>query len=275
MNSKVIIYDDSCPLCSAYTSAFVKTGMLDKEGRKDFSSIAPELLAKIDVNKSVNEIPLIDTKTNEVWYGIDALLEILQQRIPGIREAGNIRPVKWFLQRLYKFISYNRRVIVAAENKNQGFDCTPTFNVKYRFVFLAVFLVFNTMMLFPLQQHVLYKSIFNSNIISLQAVHTAFVLINIGIALLLNQKDRFEYLGQINMIALVAMLLCIPLIVVNNYIDFDNGLFNTYYLGMLTFFVVHEYFRRMKYIDFNKRYRKIIVVNITCFTILIAYLICK
>lgn len=273
MNNKMIIYDDNCPLCSAYTNAFVKAGMINKDGRKDFSSIDKTLLEKIDAKRSVNEIPLIDTETKQVWYGIDALLEILQQKIPGIKTIGNIKPIKWFLQKLYKFISYNRRVIVAAEKKKEGFDCSPDFNARYRFLFLAFFLLFNSVMLFPLQEYVLGKSIFKSNIISLQVVHTVFVLINISIGLMLKRKDRYEYLGQINMIALIAILLCIPLILINSYFQFSDGLFNSYYLGILTLFVVHEYFRRMKYIGFNKRYKAIMLANIASLTVFLTYLI--
>lgn len=275
MNSKIIIYDDNCPLCSAYTNAFVKTGMIDKAGRKDFSSIEPTLIEKIDMKRSINEIPLLDTETNEVWYGIDALLEILQQKIPGIKKAGNIKPVKWLLQKLYKFISYNRRVIVAAKKQTTGFDCTPDFNTRYRFMFMAVFLIFNTLMLFPLQYYVLGKSIFNSNITSLQVAHAIFVFINITIGLLLKRIDRYEYLGQINMIAVMAILFCVPLIIINRYVDLADGLFNTYYLGMLTLFVVYEYFRRMGYIGFNRKHKGIMLVNITCLAFFITYLICN
>ena len=47
-NNKTILYNDACPLCSWYTGAFVKTGLLDKEGRKAFSTASPELLQCID-----------------------------------------------------------------------------------------------------------------------------------------------------------------------------------------------------------------------------------
>jgi len=33
---KILVYDDACPLCVAYTGAFVKTGLLTAEGRKSF-----------------------------------------------------------------------------------------------------------------------------------------------------------------------------------------------------------------------------------------------
>jgi predicted DCC family thiol-disulfide oxidoreductase YuxK len=271
MSKRIIIYDDNCPLCSAYTTAFVKTGFIDKEGRKDFSTIPPELLNKIDLHKSVNEIPLIDTQHNQVWYGIDALLEILGQKFPLIKTIGNIAPIKYLLQKLYKFISYNRRVIVAAPKK-EGFDCSPDFNVRYRLLFLFVFLLFNSWMLFPLQDHVLNKSVFNSNIVKLQAVHFIFVFINISIGFSLNKRDGLEYLGQINMIALMAMLFCIPVILVNKWMVLQDGLFNSFYFGMLAFFVLHEYFRRMRYIGFNRKYKWILVVNICSLLVFVAYM---
>lgn len=271
MNNKLIIYDDNCPLCAAYTNGFVKAGFINKEGRKDFSTLAPELAAKIDLQKSVNEIPLIDTATSKVWYGIDALLEILGQKIPVVKTIGNIQPVKWLLQKLYKFISYNRRVIVASPKKN-GFDCTPDFNVKYRFIFLFVFLLFNTWMLFPLQEYVLDKSVFNSNIIKLQLVHFIFVFINISIGISLKRQYGYEYLGQINMTALMAMLLCTPLILINKWFALPNGLFNSFYFGMLALFVLYEYIRRMKYLEFGQKFKWILGVNIISLVAFIAYM---
>jgi hypothetical protein len=80
MKSKILIYDDNCPLCTWYSSLFVAWGLLPPEGRKPFSSVEPSLLLSIDLDKSRNEIPLLDTKSGKVLYGIDALLDILGQR---------------------------------------------------------------------------------------------------------------------------------------------------------------------------------------------------
>ena len=274
MNSKIIIYDDNCPMCSAYTNAFVKTGLIDKEGRKNFSTITPELLAKIDFKKSMNEIPVIDTASGKVWYGIDALLEILQQKIPIAKKVGNIPLFKCGLTKFYKLISYNRRVIVASKRKNGNIDCTPDFNIPYRFAFITIFLLFNTMMLFPLQQFVLSKSIFdNISIQQLQTAHALLVSLNIFIAIQLNKRDGFEYLGQINMLALLVILLTIPLIVTNKYFGSHFSSFNNFYLGAVAVFTVQEYFRRMKFIDFLRMYPTIILVNSISMTAWMLYLI--
>lgn len=274
MNTKIIIYDDNCPMCSAYTNAFVKTGMLEKEGRKNFSSITPELLSKIDFKKSVDEIPVIDTASGEVWYGIDALLEILQQKIPFAKSIGNIPVIKWGLIKCYKFISYNRRVIVANKRKNGNVDCTPAFNITYRFTFMAIFLLFNTMMLFPMQQFVISKSIFaNNNVQQLQIVHGLLVSLNIFIAAQLSRKEGFEYLGQINMLALLVTLLTVPLILINKYVGSKFSFFNNFYLGAVAVFTMQEYIRRMKFIDFIRTYPTIILINMVSITAFMLYLI--
>lgn len=274
MNTKIIIYDDNCPICSAYTNAFVKTGLLDKDGRKNFSTINPELLSKIDFKKSVNEIPVIDTASGQVWYGIDALLEILQGKIPFAKKVGNIPLFKCGLTKFYKLISYNRRVITASKRKNGNIDCTPDFNIPYRFAFMAIFLLFNTMMLFPLQQFVLSKSMFdNISIQQLQTAHALLVSLNIFIGIQLNKRDGFEYLGQINMLALLVILLTLPLIVINKYAGSHFSSFNNFYLGAVAVFTVQEYFRRMKFIDFLRIYPTIILVNSISMLALMLYLI--
>lgn len=95
--NKTLVYDDDCPMCAWYTGAFVKTGLLDEEERKAFSCASPELLHSINWQRSKNEIPLLDTTTGKVLYGIDALLEILGQRCACIKTIGTVNPINCFL----------------------------------------------------------------------------------------------------------------------------------------------------------------------------------
>ena len=125
MKNKVLIYDDNCPLCTWYSSLFVSCGLLPTEGRKPFSALDSSLLKAIDLDKSRNEIPLLDTKSGNVLYGIDALLEILGQRSGFIKTTGKIKPINWLLKKIYKFISYNRKVIVAKKCSTGAIDCSP------------------------------------------------------------------------------------------------------------------------------------------------------
>lgn len=135
---KVILYDDNCPLCCWYTGAFVKTGLLPQDGRQAFAEIQPEdMNSRLDIERSKDEIPLLDTNGGGTLYGIDSLLYILGQRWPWMENLGNWGPLNWFLRRLYNFISYNRRVIVAGETPVGSFDCSPQFNYFYRHLYIA------------------------------------------------------------------------------------------------------------------------------------------
>ncbi len=262
-NNKIIIYDNNCPLCSAYTSAFVQTGLLEKQGRKNFSDIDASLFLHIDKSKCHTEIPLIDTETKRVWYGVDALLEVLGTKMPAIKKAGNMAPVKWLPVKLYKFISYNRKVIVAVPTQNGTYDCSPDFNLPYRMAFLIFFFVFNSMMLWPY-----YTSIFSSSFIEhktfteLQMAHCLLAIVNISSAVSLRRTEMFEYLGQVNMLALTSILLMLPLYLFIRTTGISNPYINNIYLLMMTLLVIKEYHRRMKYAHIFYEHKMIVLINI-------------
>ncbi|MBS1654947.1 MAG: DUF393 domain-containing protein [Bacteroidetes bacterium] len=272
--SKILIYDDNCPLCSAYTSAFVKTGLLEKEGRQNFNTIDPAILRMIDESRSKNEIPLVDIDTNQVWYGIDALLEIIDQKFHGVKTIGRFKPINWLLKKMYKLISINRRLIVATDKKKGNFDCTPDFNTRYRLIFLFLGISFNTLMLYPINQFVLSKTVvFTNTDIQLQSAHIALVLLNIFIAFTLSLKARLEYLGQINMVSLLTILLIIPLLLLNRLFNVLNPFILCFYLGGLSLFIAKEYWRRLKFAGIIPGKPWIVFINIVSLITFLIYLI--
>jgi predicted DCC family thiol-disulfide oxidoreductase YuxK len=263
-NDKILVYDDACPLCVAYTSAFVKAGLLTAEGRQSFSDVSAELLHTINYKRSKNEIPLLDPVTNKVWYGIDALLEILGAKCPAIKTIGHIKPVNWFLKKLYSFISYNRKVIVAAKASPLKIDCSPSFNLFYRILFIFVFLIANTLMLYPVHEHLLSKMPgYSLSAGQLFLLHTAMVAINCILALFMPKQTAIEYLGQVNMLTLVTNLLLLPLLITDTYLNLHSWI-NYLYLALLTIVIFNEYFRRMDYAQILNRYKMVITINLVC-----------
>jgi predicted DCC family thiol-disulfide oxidoreductase YuxK len=269
---KVILYDSSCPLCTWYTGVFSRTGFLDEKGRQSFCTVEPELLNIIDHDRSRNEIPLINRATGEVLYGIDALLDVLGTRMPLLKTIGSIQWINWFIRGLYKFVSYNRRVIVAAANKPGTFDCTPDFNIPYRISFIVFALLLNTTLLVPLHEYVFIRSLFaHTGLLQLQLAHFALVLSNLAIAASLEKKKALEYLGQISMLALVAMLMTLPLVLLNYWIGF--AALNNTALALILLFSCKEYSRRMKYAAPMDDNPLVMPLNICCLAIFLAYLI--
>jgi predicted DCC family thiol-disulfide oxidoreductase YuxK len=262
-NNKTIIYDDTCPMCTWYTGVFVKTGLIEPEGRKAFSNIEPQILATIDLQRGKNEIPLVDMATGQVHYGIDAMLEVLGQKLPWVKTIGNCKPIKWFLYRLYRLVTYNRRVIVAPAAHPNAFDCTPDFNRRYRIYFMVLCLAVNTLLLFPLHQYIFGNIAFTHlGINRLLLGHTALVVLNILLLAALPNKTGLEYLGQVNMLATLFFLLCLPLLFVNKYLVTTGVITNMVYLGALGGFIAREYVRRMQFAGIWPRYKWVIVADL-------------
>jgi predicted DCC family thiol-disulfide oxidoreductase YuxK len=153
-NPNAIIYDDNCPMCQAYTLAFVTTGFLQQENRIPFSKIkdkiVPACTKKINVDwqRARHEIPVINKASGEVFYGIDALAEVLNQKIFFVKPVLKLKPIRWFFKQLYSLISYNRNIIVANHSPVIGeFNSSPDFSMRWRFLFIIVVIFLSTILL--------------------------------------------------------------------------------------------------------------------------------
>ncbi len=138
LSNKIIIYDDVCPLCKAYTSGFVNIGWLLPNHRIGFSAAPKELLEQIDIDRARHEIPLYDTQTKETLYGKEALFYILGEEFPLLKPLFRWRIFRFLIAGLYQIITYNRRIIAGSKALAEGFDCAPDFNAFYRWVYISM-----------------------------------------------------------------------------------------------------------------------------------------
>lgn len=168
-----MVYDADCPLCMAYTNAFVSSKMLDKEGRIPYQQVGGEFVPGMDAERAKNEIALVNRENGQVTYGLESLLTVLEYRNRWIGKIARLQPLNFLIQKFYNFISYNRKVIIPAplcgsggvaisdtahsrsggvavrdptqprslagiESHQPRFDCTPTFKLKYRLAYIVV-----------------------------------------------------------------------------------------------------------------------------------------
>jgi predicted DCC family thiol-disulfide oxidoreductase YuxK len=213
LKDKVIIYDDVCPLCNAYTEGFVQLGWLMPENRIGFAAANPELLKKIDINRARHEIPLFDKITEETLYGKEALFYIIGEQFPILIPLFAFSFFKIFIYFLYQIITYNRRIIAGSKAPKTGFDCAPDFNIKYRIIYILLAGLF-CYLLNPL----------NTQTIDFQFLITIFVF---GAAILRGLFYRgilkkMDYWGH-----LITVILILHIIA-----PFVNGLLTTNVLGI-------------------------------------------
>lgn len=137
LSNTIIVYDNECPMCDLYTGAFLKTAMLEKNGRVGFTE-ATELMEKhnVDRNRACDEIALIDTQTGTIRYGVDSLMRILENRFPFLQRIFSSKVFVFIIRKLYAFISFNRKVIIPGRDTESRNACRPTFNLNYRIAYL-------------------------------------------------------------------------------------------------------------------------------------------
>lgn len=133
---RVIIFDDSCPMCRLYTLGFVAVGAIKRENRVGFASVEDSILEAIDQDRARHEIPLYDRESGQTLYGLEALLYLIGARFPWMQFL--LKRV-WFrrgLKPLYWLITYNRRVMAGCRPA-AGFDCAPDFHAGWRLAYLS------------------------------------------------------------------------------------------------------------------------------------------
>lgn len=137
LENKVIVYDDSCPMCKIYTYWFVTMGLLKPENRVGFASALPEITSNIDLDRGRHEIPLYDRATGKTIYGLKAMTHLLGSRWSWLNPIFESKPFFWIFHPIYEIITYNRRVIAGCKHCC-GFDCAPDLNKFYRSVYLGM-----------------------------------------------------------------------------------------------------------------------------------------
>lgn len=147
LHQHVIVYDQECPLCQAYTGVFVKSGMLATDGRLPFHELKAESYPQLDVARSRDEIALIDQTTGRVTYGIDSLFTIIGNSFPVLKPLFHLKSFHLTVRHLYFFISYNRKVIAPAPVFESEKSCTPTFNSTYRWAYIIFSWIFTSLVL--------------------------------------------------------------------------------------------------------------------------------
>ncbi|GAB2514380.1 hypothetical protein [Spirosoma aerophilum] len=136
---KLIVYDESCPMCKLYTKGMVTgndSGCLTRMGS---GQLTHELIGRLDPQRARHEIPLVDLDGGETLYGVDTWLYAVGQRHKQLEEVLSTNWFKSVLQTLYAFISYNRRIIITSAPRRWNLmDLQPDFHAGFRLAFIAV-----------------------------------------------------------------------------------------------------------------------------------------
>lgn len=244
LENQTLLYDEDCPLCSLYTTGFVKSGMLDENGRKSYCQLSDEEQSFVDLKRAPNEIALINNKTKTVTYGVDSLIKVIGFSFPLIEKIATLKPIHFILKKMYSFVSYNRKVIIPGTVKEENkLECTPDFNYKYRFLFIGFALTITSLVLFGYSNliPILPKSNITREIILAfgQIVFQSLFLLKF------DKKTIINYAGNLMTVSLMGSLILLPILILNQFINLPE-MFVLGWFGITVLIMCTEHFRRVK-----------------------------
>jgi|GEM_PF-4606160 len=200
LTDKILLYDGNCALCTNYTLAFVNNGMLKPGARVNLCAADIELLAKIDNARARHEIPLLDTATGEVLYGVDAIAFIVATNYKWLHPLANNQWIKTTARPLYNFISYNRRIISGTKIEETLLNFAPRFNLFWRMLLIVIGMGYTALciLLFGIWAGVPY-------IPALYACVTLYFAALMATNVVCNKttEDKIDYLGHLAVLGVI------------------------------------------------------------------------
>lgn len=247
--NQTLLYDEDCPLCRVYTKGFISAGMLDKNGKKPYCQLNDEEQSFIDVKRASNEIALVDTKNKTVIYGIDSLLKVIGHSFPWIEKVGNFKPVKFFLRKLYSFISYNRKVIIPSKiNPKIKLQCIPDYSYKYRFKYIAFATIITTFTLFYFSE--MLTCLPKTNILRELILALGQMFFQTLFLLHKDKKTIVNYLGNLITVSLMGSIFLMPILIVNSIYNLPEIIVVAWF-GFTVLLMLLEHSRRVKMLELS------------------------
>lgn len=268
LTHKTLLYDGACPLCDAYSQGFVKLGTLSPQGRISLLGADDKTLAKVDLNRARHEIPLVDTETGEVLYGVDALGMVIANTCPLIGNLANKAWAKAPLRPLYNFISYNRRVIAGTGNSPCGNDFAPDFHLGWRMALITLGISYTGLCIY------LFSIIVGiSNIFMMFACVFAYFLLLLFTNLFSKQtmQQKWDYLGHLGVLGVIEGSLFVLTALVARSTDMLGLLFAGQGAGRLLALYLHA--QRVRNNGYSPRLNIAFAVGAAMLVVYLAYII--
>lgn len=245
LKNRKLLIDKDCPMCNLYGKCFIKIGLMEKNTVAPYQTVPDFYASQIDMHRAKNEIALFDTDTSKTLYGIDAMIEIVTHNNIFLKKILHSSFIYTFLLSLYRFISYNRKVIYPTAKVESLRDCTPDLSKKYRWFYIIFVAIFTAIILNRFALHLNTQLGWEHNWVREFYICFGQVAWQ-GIAISFFKKEKtLAYLGNMSTVSMIGGILLLPVLLINFYFPLS-------WLGLLIGFggvvsiMLYEHIRRCK-----------------------------
>ena len=227
-----LLIDKDCPMCVAYGSAFTKMELIDNETLSPYQIAEDDITENIDMKRASTEIALLDTTNQETKYGIDAMIHIVSHDKKWFNRILKF-PLMYFpLKGLYKFISYNRKIITGESFDNEAQrKCEPDIHYGYQAAYILLGLLITCLTLLGMANYFETSISWGQMLI----INVQLALILFALTLPYGLNKALQSLGNWQTINIIGALLALPIILLNSYIEINHGFAFFYLFGVVLF----------------------------------------
>ncbi len=266
LKTHYLLYDENCPLCKWYTSMFVKHGFIQDQTRISYQQAIQNDQLSFDRERAKSEIAFV-TEGGNTLYGVDSMLKVIGRKWSAISYFGHFPLFYWLLQMLYRFISFNRKIIAPTTCSTEC-SCTPSFNPFWRIAFISFCGLMTYLLVGNFFNHELCTYLRNDHFSLELALFVGQLVFQTVVFKLLKGNDLFTYLGHVAFISLFGAIALggseIALIFLE-FLTIQTGLLAPFLFGMVVCLMLVEHNRRVKLLGLSSW----LTVSLIVFRILI------
>lgn len=243
LTNHTLVYDSDCPMCDLYTRGFIKAGMLDENGRVEYG--CARVPVTFDNARARDEIALVDYNTGTVTYGIDSLLRVIGHSFPVLAPLFKFPLFRYPVAVLYKFVSYNRKVIAPARVFEKRGSCTPSYHAGYRIAYIIFAWLICSLIpggYSPLLQPLIPGSDFYREFV----ICGGQIVFQLVFVRLVTKDKLLHYIGNMMTVSLIGSLLLLPMMIVARVVPMSSPWMPAVWFSCVVCFMLFEHSRRVK-----------------------------
>lgn len=260
-----LVYDSECPMCDLYTRGFIKAGMLDNNGRVAYG--CAKVPVTFDNQRARNEIALIDYEKGEVTYGLDSLVKVIGHSFPLFDRLLRFRVIRFPLNILYSFISYNRKVIAPPTVFEKRGACTPDYRTGWRIAYI-IFAWLLTSSMLSRYSSTLYPFVPANDFYREFLICGGQIIFQMVFVLMTTRDKMLHYIGNMMTVSLIGGLLLLPVIIAENFIEVDP-LMSLLWFALVVTFMLFIHWRRVTWLGM----RGWVTVSWVCYRLIVLSMI--
>ncbi len=241
MKNHELLIDEDCYLCKNYGAYLAKRSEVKVSSYQKASAEENDV---VDFEKAKNQIAIIDHETNTAKYGVDALLIAFKSSYPSAVRFFSSGFTYRFAKFAYDIIALNRKVI-SPPIKKSAIDCDPSFNIKFRSIYIGITAIFTSIVLFFFCRNMFEALGYNHSFGKELLICLGQIVWQSLVFFKWNTEKKMSYLGNMMTVSLIGAILLVPGLLIK-LIFSTSWIFDLVYFFIVVNTMLFEHMRRCK-----------------------------